>query len=207
MTPFHVFVTWQGHCKCLDTKWLSRDKQFNCTFEQNKAGIVPHVYIKFKKSLYNNKNYTRSVFCSTRAPLEITKAETLRPLDSGFLHGDFFEGSGWTEYLTRFFYYWNSPSEVLVPCFNLFCLWNDLYHVIFPNFTLFCLWNDLYMYVLGRIVINDYVISNDWIARQVTIKSFICLYIYLSKEQMPFGFLQIHHYSAKHRKQQQYHFG
>ena len=34
---------------------------------------------------------------------EITKAETLRLSDSGFLLGDFFGGSGWTEYLTRCF--------------------------------------------------------------------------------------------------------
>ena len=59
---------------------------------------------KFKKSRDKNKNHTRLVFCSTRAPSEITKAETLRPSDSGFLLGDFFGGSGWTEYLSRWFF-------------------------------------------------------------------------------------------------------
>ena len=44
---------------------------------------------KCKKSRDKNKNHTRSVFCSTRIPSEMTKAETLRPLDSGFLLGDF----------------------------------------------------------------------------------------------------------------------
>ena len=57
----------------------------------------------FKKSRDENKKHTRLVFCSTRTPSEITKAETLRPSDSGFLLGDLVGGSGWTEYSSVFF--------------------------------------------------------------------------------------------------------
>ena len=56
-----------------------------------KAGIVPHEHINSRiHGIYINKNHTHSVFCTTRTPSEITKAETLRPSDSGFLLGDFF---------------------------------------------------------------------------------------------------------------------
>ena len=67
---------------------------------------------KFKKSRDKNKNHTRSVFCSTRTPSEITKAEILRPSDSGF--GNFVGGSDWTEYLTRWFLLSSSQNDLLV---------------------------------------------------------------------------------------------
>ena len=112
---WHIIVTRHCHCGCLDTKWLSRDKQFKCTLKQSKLLVKtlgrwqyenrncsPWRY-KFKKSRDNNKKHTRSVFCPTRTPSEITKAETLRPSDSGFLLDDFFGGAGGTEYLTQCF--------------------------------------------------------------------------------------------------------
>ena len=58
---------------------------------------------KFKTSRYKSNIHSRSVFCSTRIPWEITKAETLSLKDSGFLFGNFLGDSGWTEYLTRCF--------------------------------------------------------------------------------------------------------
>ena len=125
-----VIITCHCHCVCLDTKWLSRDKQFKCTFKQKKLLVKtlgrwqyksrnssPWRY-KFKKIQDKNKNHTRSVFCSTRTHSEITKAETLSPKDSGFLLGDFFGGSDWTEYLTRWFllsYIVNSTNLIPVP--------------------------------------------------------------------------------------------
>ena len=139
----HVIVRWHCHCGCLDTKWLSRDKQFKWTFYQvnywwktlggwqyESRNSFPQRY-KFKKSRDKNKTHTRSVYSSTasytialgfcdyriririrtRTPSKITKAETLRPLDSGLLLDDFCGGSGWTEFLTRWFLLLSNVSQ------------------------------------------------------------------------------------------------
>ena len=95
--PCHVMFAWLCHCGCLNTKWLSRNKRFKFAFKQSKLLVKWHYErrnsspgrYKFKKSWDKNKNHTFSVFCSTRV--------------SGFLLGDFFRGSGWTEYHTRCF--------------------------------------------------------------------------------------------------------
>ena len=64
-----VIVTWHCHCGCLDTKWLSKDKQFKCTFQQSKLLVKNVRYMaiwsrnsspwryEFSKSQDKNKSH------------------------------------------------------------------------------------------------------------------------------------------------------
>ena len=61
------------------------------------------IWIQEITGLEKNEKHTRSAFCSTRTPSEITNAETFRPSDSGFLLVDFMGGSGRTESFIAWF--------------------------------------------------------------------------------------------------------
>ena len=88
----------------------------------------------------NDKKTPSEVLCLTRTPSEITKAEPLRPLDSGFLLGEFWGGSGWTEYQTSavFIFFYHVISGIYIFMGNYSCFDIAIYLMFFTS-NLLCL--------------------------------------------------------------------
>ena len=77
----------------------------------------------FFMKITSNKKTPSEVFCSTRTPEEITKQKPWVRKTKGFCLGDFFGGSGWTEYRTSVvldFFGGSGWTEYLTRWFLLF---------------------------------------------------------------------------------------
>ena len=81
-----------------------------------KAGIVPHEDINSRNNGIKIKKHTRSVFCST-SPLRNHQGRNPES------EGDFFRGSDWTEYLTRWFLLLYNGQWRGALMLSLICAW------------------------------------------------------------------------------------